>query len=139
MLLDNLLMKADKISMAQSLEVRVPFLDRALVEFGLGLPAHQKIGLMRNKRVLRKMLEPDLGMRIAQRPKRGFEIPVDRWFREPDTEHLRARLTTGALVNELGFSGPAIQSLLDRHLGGEDVGRKLFALTALERWAHRFA
>ena len=139
MLLDNLLMKADKISMAQSLEVRVPFLDRALVEFGLGLPPRHKIGLMRNKRVMRKMLEPDLGARIARRPKRGFEIPVDRWFREPATGPLRAQLTTGALVNELGFSPAAIQGLLDRHLGGEDVGRKLFALAALERWAARFA
>ena len=139
MLLDNLLMKADKISMAHSLEVRVPFLDRALVEFGLGLPARHKIGLVRNKRVMRKLLEPHLGVRIAQRPKRGFEIPVDRWFREPDTESLRARLTSGSLVEDLGFSAPAIQGLLDRHLGGEDVGRKLFALAALERWAHRFA
>jgi asparagine synthase (glutamine-hydrolysing) len=139
MLLDNLLMKADKISMAHSLEVRVPFLDRALVEFGLGLPARQKIGLVRNKLVLRKLLEPYLGLRIAQRPKRGFEIPVDRWFREPDTTELRARLTSGSLVGELGFSASAIQGLLDRHLGGEDVGRKLFALAALERWAHRFA
>ena len=139
MLLDNLLMKADKISMAHSLEVRVPFLDRALVEFGLGLPARQKIGLMRNKRVMRKLLEPDLGIRIAQRPKRGFEIPVDRWFREPDTEPLRAALAGGALVKELGFSSSAIKGLLDRHLGGEDVGRKLFSLAALERWAHRYA
>jgi asparagine synthase (glutamine-hydrolysing) len=139
MLLDNLLMKADKISMAHSLEVRVPFLDRALVEFGLGLPAREKIGLLRNKRVMRKMLEPHLGTRIARRPKRGFEIPVDRWFREPDTAPLRAQLANGALVKDLGFSAPAIKGMLDRHLGGEDVGRKLFSLAALERWANRFA
>jgi asparagine synthase (glutamine-hydrolysing) len=138
MLLDNLLMKADKISMAHSLEVRVPFLDRALVEFGLGLPPRHKIGLVRNKRVMRSLLEPHLGVRIAQRPKRGFEIPVDRWFREPDTAPLRAQLANGALVDDLGFSASAIQGLVDRHLGGEDVGRKLFALAALERWAHRF-
>jgi asparagine synthase (glutamine-hydrolysing) len=139
MLLDNLLMKADKISMAHGLEVRVPFLDRSLVEFGLGLPVRHKVGLMRNKRVLRDLLEPHLGVQIARRPKRGFEIPVDRWFRESDTEPLRAQLRDGALVNELGFSPRAIQSLLDRHLGGEDVGRKLFSLAALERWAQRFA
>jgi asparagine synthase (glutamine-hydrolysing) len=139
MLLDNLLMKADKISMAHSLEVRVPFLDRALVEFGLGLPAREKIGFMRNKRLMRTLLEPDLGIRIARRPKRGFEIPVDRWFREAATEPLRAQLTSGALVTELGFAPKAIQGLLDRHLGGEDVGRKLFSLAALERWAQRFA
>jgi asparagine synthase (glutamine-hydrolysing) len=139
MLLDNLVMKADKISMAHGLEVRVPFLDRALVEFGLGLPPRHKVGFMRNKRAMRSLLEPDLGLRIARRPKRGFEIPVDRWFREADTAPLMARLKDGALVKDLGFSGKAIQSLLDRHMGGEDVGRKLFSLNALERWAQRFA
>ncbi len=138
MLLDNLLMKADKISMAHSIEVRVPFLSPSLVEFGLGLPAEQKIGPLRDKRLMRQLLAPELGARIAKRPKRGFEIPVDRWFREDAAEGVRERLRTGALVSSLGFSQPAIARLLDRHLGGEDIGRKLFALTALEEWARQF-
>src|SRR4030095_8481622 len=69
MLLDNLLMKADKISMAHSLEVRVTFLDRNLVEFGLALPPRAKIGPLRNKALMRSMLKPWLGARIARRPK----------------------------------------------------------------------
>jgi asparagine synthase (glutamine-hydrolysing) len=138
-LVDNLLMKADKISMAHSLEVRVPFLDRRLVEFGLALPPREKIGPLRDKRLMRTLLRPDLGARISRRPKRGFEIPVDRWFREPDTEALREQLRAGSLVKLLDFSPRAIDGLLRRHLGGEDVGRKLFALTTLERWAQRFA
>ncbi len=48
-------------------------------------------------------------------------------------------LRSGALVSELGFSSEAIGALIDRHLGGEDIGRKLFALTSLEHWAKRFA
>jgi asparagine synthase (glutamine-hydrolysing) len=139
MLLDNLLMKADKISMAHSLEVRVPFLSRPLVEFGLGLPADQKIGPLRDKRIMRRMLGPELGTVIANRPKRGFEIPVDRWFREPAAAEIRARLQNGALVSALGFAPKAISALVERHLGGEDIGRKMFALTALEQWAQRFA
>jgi len=138
MLLDNLLMKADKISMAHSLEVRVPFLSRQLVEFGLGLATRFKIGPMRDKYLMRTLLEPELGFRIAHRPKRGFEIPVDRWFREPAAEAVRDRLKTGALVSALGFSSTAIDALVARHLGGEDIGRKLFALTALESWARRY-
>jgi asparagine synthase (glutamine-hydrolysing) len=138
MLLDNLLMKADKLSMAHSLEVRVPFLSRELVEFGLGLPARSKIGLLRDKRLMRQLLQPRLGIRLANRPKRGFEIPVDRWFREPSADALRAHLPRGPLVSELGFDAAAIDALVARHMGGEDVGRKLFALTALERWAQRF-
>jgi asparagine synthase (glutamine-hydrolysing) len=139
MLLDNLLMKADKISMAHSLEVRVPFLSRELVEFGLALPPRFKVGLTRDKLLMRRLLRPMLGARLAHRPKRGFEIPVDRWFREPVTDHLRKELTAGALVRDLGFSAKAISGLIERHLSGEDVGRKLFALTALQRWAERFA
>ncbi len=139
MLVDNLLMKADKISMAHSLEVRVPFLSPALVEFGLGLPPAEKIGAVQDKRLMRRLLSPELGMRIANRPKRGFEIPVDRWFREPAAEPVRSQLADGALVSSLGFAPRAITGLLDRHMHGEDVGRKLFALTALEQWARRFA
>lgn len=139
MLLDNLLMKADKISMAHSLEVRVPFLSRDLVEFGLALPPREKIGPLRDKRLMRRLLAPELGSRIARRPKRGFEIPVDRWFREPAADSVRDQLRGGALVSALGFDRSAIAGLLDRHMGGDDIGRKLFALTALEQWARRFA
>jgi len=138
MLLDNLLVKADKLSMAHSLEVRVPFLSRELVEFGLGLPPRNKIGPIRDKSLMRQLLQPRMGLRLANRPKRGFEIPVDRWFREPAADALRSHLTEGALVQDLGFDASAVQALIDRHLGGEDVGRKLFALTSLERWAQRF-
>ena len=137
-LLDNLLLKADKLSMAHSLEVRVPFLARGLVEFGLGLPSPQKVGVMRDKRLLRRLLRPRLGTRIAHRPKRGFEIPVDRWFREPSTEAVRQQLRSGALVKQLDFNPRALDGLIQRHMAGEDIGRKLFALAGLERWAHRY-
>jgi asparagine synthase (glutamine-hydrolysing) len=139
MLLDNLLMKADKISMAHSLEVRVPFLARSLVEFGLSLPPKFKIGPLGDKRLMRRLLRPKLGARLAHRPKRGFEIPVDRWFREDETVSLRAQLRKGALVQALGFNPHAVDALISRHLSGEDVGRKMFALAVLERWAVRFA
>jgi asparagine synthase (glutamine-hydrolysing) len=138
MLVDNLLMKADKISMAHSLEVRVPFLERRLVEFGLGLPPRFKIRPAQDKWLMRRLLGPLLGPRLAFRRKRGFEIPVDRWFREPVSESLRSRLTRGALVTSLGFDSRAIGALIDRHLSGEDVGRKLFALSALQSWGERF-
>jgi asparagine synthase (glutamine-hydrolysing) len=139
MLLDNLLMKADKISMAHSLEVRVPFLARSLVEFGLSLAPKFKIGPLRDKRLMRRLLRPKLGARLAHRPKRGFEIPVDRWFRDDETKSLREQLRRGALVHALGFNPQAVDALINRHLSGEDVGRKMFALAALERWAVRFA
>jgi asparagine synthase (glutamine-hydrolysing) len=124
--------------MAHSLEVRVPFLDRRLVEFGLGLRPRFKVGPLSDKALMRELLRPRLGSRLALRRKRGFEIPVDRWFREPVTETLRAKLKSGALVHDLGLNPQAIAALIDRHLSGEDVGRKLFALSALESWAQHF-
>jgi asparagine synthase (glutamine-hydrolysing) len=137
-LLDNLLVKADKLSMAHGLEVRVPLVDRKLVELGLALPARAKIGVRGNKPLLRRFLSERLPRSITRGGKRGFEIPVDRWFRQPATAHLRDRLVGGAMVRTLGFSATAIRRLVDRHLGGEDLGRKLFALAVLETWAERY-
>jgi asparagine synthase (glutamine-hydrolysing) len=131
-------MKADKISMAHSLEVRVPLLDRRLVEFGLALPAHAKAGMRRSKELLRELLRADLPIGITDRPKRGFEIPVDAWFRDRSTDTLRQRLKTGSLVSILGLSKTEVAKTIDQHLAGEDVGRKLFSLATLEIWASRY-
>jgi asparagine synthase (glutamine-hydrolysing) len=138
MLLDNLLLKADKLSMAHSLEVRVPLLDRKLVELGLGLSPWAKIGARRDKPLFRRLLRRCLPPSITDRPKRGFEIPVDRWLREPATEQMRHRLLDGAAVHRLGLSPAAISSLLTRHIAGQDLGRKLFTLLTLDLWAEKY-
>ena len=138
MLLDNLLMKADKLSMAHGLEVRVPFLDRRLVELGLALPGRAKAGLRRNKALLREVLRTELPAAITNRPKRGFEIPVDAWFRDPSSQAVRDRIVAGGLVSTLGLSAKSLSTFIDRHLQGEDLGRKLFALATLDLWAARF-
>jgi asparagine synthase (glutamine-hydrolysing) len=139
-LLDNLLLKSDKLSMAHSLEVRVPLLDRPLLELGLSLPAWAKVSRTRTKTMLRLVLKKELG-RAARRPKRGFEAPVDAWFRRLDEGFFREQLLGEgrALVHRLGFSKPAIIAVVERHARHEDVGRKLFALLVLELWARRYA
>ncbi len=137
-LLDNLLMKSDKLSMAHSLEVRVPLLDRPLVELGLGLPAWAKISAGGGKVLLRRFVRAELPRAIARRRKVGFEIPVDRWFRAQETAELRAGLSEGAMVGALGLSRQGIEGMVTRHLRGEDLGRKLFALLTLELWARRY-
>jgi asparagine synthase (glutamine-hydrolysing) len=135
MLLDNLMVKADKLSMAHGLEVRVPLLDRKLVELGLALPVGAKIGVRGNKPLLRRLLAEHLPRAITRGGKRGFELPVDRWFRDPGTAPLRDRLSSGALVRGLGFSPVAVKDVVTRHLSGEDRGRQMFALALLEVWA----
>ena len=135
----GLIVVGNEILSGKVVDTNAPFLARELVEFGLALPRQFKIGPTADKRLMRQLLRPRLGTRLARRPKRGFEIPVDRWFREPATDALRTQLKRGSLVRDLGFSAQAIEELTNRHLSGEDVGRKLFALAALERWAQRFA
>ena len=138
MLLDNLLLKSDKLSMAASLEVRVPMLDRPLVELGFSLPVSAKVSPRAGKVLLRKFVEAELPRKIARRPKRGFEIPVDQWFRAEAARPLRERLSSGVLVKTLDFDARAIEAMVARHVAGEDLGRKLFALATLESWTRRF-
>ncbi len=133
-LLDNLLLKSDRLSMAHSLEVRVPLLDRGVLELGLSLPIEAKVTRWQSKVLLRRLLRKKLP-RAARRPKRGFEPPVDAWFRGGAGLRHRERLIDGRLAPALGFSRGAVQALVSRHEGGEDLGRQLFALLVLEEWA----
>jgi asparagine synthase (glutamine-hydrolysing) len=80
MLTDNLMLKADKLSMAHSLELRVPFLDHEVVEAGLGLPESEKVRGVRTKVAIRRLVAERLPRKIASRPKQGFDVPLERWL-----------------------------------------------------------
>ena len=80
MLTDNLMLKADKLSMAHSLELRVPFLDHEVVEVGLGLPDDEKVRGVRTKVAIRRLVAQRLPASIARRPKQGFDVPLGRWL-----------------------------------------------------------
>jgi len=80
MLTDNLMLKADKLSMAHSLELRLPFLDHEVVEVGLGLPDSDKVRGVRTKVALRRLVAERFPAAIARRPKQGFDVPLERWL-----------------------------------------------------------
>jgi asparagine synthase (glutamine-hydrolysing) len=80
MLTDNLMLKADKLSMAHSLELRVPFLDHEVVEVGLGLRDREKLRGTQTKVAIRRLVAERLPASIARRPKQGFDVPLDRWL-----------------------------------------------------------
>src|SRR5206468_11406860 len=80
-LLDDLLVKADRMSMAHGLEVRSPFLDARLLEYAFGLPGVTKMRGLQLKRVLKQAVADLLPPEIIARRKRGFGVPLDRWFR----------------------------------------------------------
>ena len=131
MLADNLMLKADKLSMAHSLELRVPFLDQRVVEAGLALPDREKVHGVRTKTALRKLVAERLPPEIARRPKQGFDVPLDRWLRGELRDVADAALgALEGLVDE-----PGARDLRDRHLAGRDeLGPQLYALVMLGLW-----
>ncbi len=131
MLTDNLMLKADKLSMAHSLELRVPFLDQRVVEAGLALADREKVRGVRTKTALRKLVAERLPPAIARRPKQGFDVPLDHWLRGELREVADSALgALEGLVDE-----PRARDLRDRHLAGRDeLGPQLYALVMLGLW-----
>ncbi|MFN8542845.1 MAG: asparagine synthase (glutamine-hydrolyzing) [Candidatus Binatia bacterium] len=137
-LADDLLMKCDKMTMAHSLEGRVPFLDHRLVELALALPRDAKLGPTGGKAVLRAIAAQLLPPEIVERPKHGFNLPIHRWIR---TELRDAFETTlrGPAARDVGVLDPvAVAGLLARHVTGEiEASRSLWTLFTLVRWWER--
>jgi asparagine synthase (glutamine-hydrolysing) len=135
MLAKDLLVKADRMSMAHSLELRVPFLDHEVVETGLGLRDRDKVRGVETKRAIREAVARRLPRSIARRPKQGFEVPIDRWLREDLAALARELLSRERLARRGLVDGAVVERLLDRHLKGEaQVGLPLYSLIVLELW-----
>jgi asparagine synthase (glutamine-hydrolysing) len=131
-LLDDLLPKVDRMSMAHALEVRSPFLDRELVEFALRLPPSAQLRGMAGKRVLKRALKDLLPADILNRRKRGFGVPLDRWFRTDLRAYLEGMLGTGARVRA-HVRGEALDAMLAEQQSGAASHRdSLWALLNLE-------
>jgi asparagine synthase (glutamine-hydrolysing) len=128
----DILVKADRASMAASLEMRAPFLDYSLVEWGMALPASLKIRGGQGKYVLKKMLEPLLPHDILYRPKRGFTTDLAPLFRRKSAR-LRARLLEGPLPASGFFDTAEIEAMIARHASGQfDHAQPLWLLLAFE-------
>jgi len=134
---DNLLERGDRMTMAASVEARVPFLDHPLVEFIAMLPDRWRVDELRRKRMLREAARSLLPKQIPERRKVGFSVPVAQWFvdgmRDYLYDHLRSRdsLTRGY------YHAPVLDRLLDEHTRGATTHDKLlWTLLTLEIW-HR--
>jgi asparagine synthase (glutamine-hydrolysing) len=138
-LVDDLLLKADKMTMAASIELRVPFLDHRLVEFGLALPRSHKIRGSVGKYILKDLFSECLPKDLLFRTKQGFPVPISQWFREGLFERVQ-RLLTDERTTARGYVAPDyVQNALARHKSGkEDLGRRLFSLVVLELWHRRW-
>jgi asparagine synthase (glutamine-hydrolysing) len=139
-LVDDLLVKTDRSSMAHSLELRVPFLDNEVAATALGLGTPLKVRGLAKKRLLRQALAPLLPKEVLRGPKQGFSIPVAAWLRGPLQGFAREVLSTDSLSRQ-GWLDPAtVTSLLDAHCAGrEDFSRQLWGLIAFTLWFDRYA
>jgi asparagine synthase (glutamine-hydrolysing) len=139
-LVDDLLVKTDRLSMAHSLELRVPFLDPKVAEFAFSLPTQLKVRGFAKKRLLRQALEPLLPKEIVHGRKQGFSIPIAAWLRGPLEPFAREVLAPGALERQGMLEPAAVTPLLDRHCSGrEDLSRQIWGLMALTLWFDRYA
>ena len=135
---DALLMKVDRMSMACSLEVRVPFLDHTLVEFALSMPMDLKIKGMHTKSVLRQTVAPWLPPEIIQRRKRGFNPPLEFWLQHHLMEYARQHRMLETLGESGYFNLKYVEELAAAHISGRrNFGRQLWALLVFAIWWRR--
>lgn len=138
---DDMLTKVDRMSMANSLEVRVPFLDHEMVEFAFSLPGESKINGKTRKRILRDAYKDMLPAALYNRPKKGFEVPLLKWFRK----EMRALITDDLLAEEFvrdqGVFEPSeinrlIQQLFSSSPG--DVHARIWGLIVFQWWWKKY-
>jgi asparagine synthase (glutamine-hydrolysing) len=134
----DLLVKADRMSMAHGLEVRSPFLDTALVELALRLPPATKIRGLRRKVVLTDAVADLLPEAILTRRKRGFGVPLGRWFRTDLLDYMQTTIGAADARVRAHVAGPVVDRLIARHLDGtHDHGHLLWTLLTLEVFLRR--
>jgi asparagine synthase (glutamine-hydrolysing) len=138
-LVDDLLIKGDRMSMASSVEARVPFLDHPLVEYAASLPPAFKARGGKTKILLKKLAERYIPHETIYRRKVGFTVPLTPWFQGPLKAFVRDTLLGERALARGYFRPEALHRLVDDHLTGRvDRGRALWTLLSLEIWHRLF-
>ncbi|HEY8203734.1 MAG TPA: asparagine synthase C-terminal domain-containing protein, partial [Pyrinomonadaceae bacterium] len=134
-----LLMRVDKITMATSVEARVPFLDHHLIEYAMGLPRELKVKGATGKHILKRALESILPRDLLYKPKRGFGAPAREWFRGPRGEDL-VQLVMNSRIRERDlFDYKFVERLVDQHRREQnDWSAHLWCLLNLSVWYDRW-
>ncbi len=134
-LADDLLVKTDRMSMAHSLEARVPFLDPVVADLALALPTNLKVRGLQKKRLLRQAAEPLIPENIIKARKRGFSIPAAAWLRGELQPFARDLLSPERTRAQGYFEPAAVTRLIDEHVGRrEDYSRQLWGLMSFSLW-----
>jgi asparagine synthase (glutamine-hydrolysing) len=132
------MMKQDQMSMAASIESRVPFLDHRLAEFVAALPDRLKLHGCKTKYVLRQAMRGLLPPAILERRKMGFPVPVGSWLRGAFRWVLDDYVLSERALSRRIFEPSAVRSLVAQHARGEEHSERLWALVNLELWHRLF-
>ena len=136
---DDLLVKVDIASMANSLEARSPFLDHELMEFAAKLPSDFKVRGFTKKYILRKAVKGLLTEKNISRKKMGFGVPVGQWFRGELKGFLRETVLSGESLKRGYFRPDAVNRIVEDHISGKkDYTFQLWSLLMLELWHKKF-
>ena len=135
---DDLLIKADKMTMANSLELRVPLLDHKVLEFAASLPAHLKVHGFTTKYLAKKAFEGRIPKRILDRRKVGFPVPYESWLRKELRHWVHEVLFDRTTTNRGYFAAPAVRKLLARDEANAGYSKEIFSLVTLELWHRSF-
>jgi len=136
---EDLLVKVDIATMANSLEARSPFLDHKVVEFACSLPSRWKLRGRKSKYILKDAFSSLLPAAIMRRKKMGFGVPIARWFREELREYLREVLLDRKSLSRGYFRPERVRELIEEHQSGiRDHSPRLWALLVLELWHREF-
>ncbi len=137
-LVDDLLTKTDRASMAWSLETRVPFMDTVVANFAYSLPVKHKVRGFSKKRLLRKAVEPLLPHEVVHGKKRGFSIPAAAWLRGELVPFARETLSPETIRRQGYLQPQVVTRMIDDHVSGrEDLSRQLWGLLAFTLWHER--
>jgi asparagine synthase (glutamine-hydrolysing) len=139
-LVDDILVKVDRMSMAASLETRVPILDHKLVEFAYSIPGDLKLKGMTTKWIFKKAMERLLPHQNIYRPKEGFSIPIKHWLRKELKDLLFDYLNRDRIIDGGFFNFEPIERMIDAHLKQrENNSHQLWALLVFEIWREHYS
>jgi asparagine synthase (glutamine-hydrolysing) len=135
---DELLIKADKMTMANSVELRVPLLDHKVLEFATSLPSNYKLNGFKTKYILKKAMAQKIPVEIRDRKKTGFPVPYESWLRNDLKDVVWGILTDRKTIDRGYFSKDAIEGLLRANSNGANYSKEIFSLLNLELWQRTF-
>lgn len=138
-LAEDILTKVDRMSMAVSLEVRVPLLDHRIVEFALSLPPEMKLARGQTKIILRQVMQQHLPQAVLTRPKQGFSIPIKQWLSGPLKPIMTDLLAPEPIRRDDYFDAALVQRWVNEHLDGRaNHSHRLWALMSFQLWRQHY-